>query len=79
MNAEIKKIIGKTIKEVVVGKGVRGPQSQLFLIFTDDTIYEIFSENHISGTSLAKGNIKTALKFVPPENEVVFRFCDDSL
>jgi len=43
MKAEIQKIIGKTIKGVVVAEGFRGPQSQLFLIFTDNTFYEIYS------------------------------------
>jgi hypothetical protein len=42
MKAEIQKIIGKTIKGVVVAEGFRGPQSQLFLIFTDNTFYEIY-------------------------------------
>ena len=42
MKTEIKKIIGKTIQGVAIGEGKRGPQSQIFLIFTDNTFYEIY-------------------------------------
>ena len=80
MNTQIKKIIGKTIKEVVIGKGIRGPQSQLFLIFTDNTFYEIFSDDYFSLTSgPKKGGIKAVLKTLPPLNEMIHHFCDDSL
>ena len=79
MKTEIKKIIGKTIKGVAVGEGSRGTQSQIFLIFTDNTFYEIFSENHISVTSgLKKGGINAVLKSLPPKNEVIYNY-DDSL
>jgi len=75
MKPEIQEIIGKTIKGVVVAKGLRGPQSQLFLIFRDNTFYEIYSDDNISGASQAKkGDIRVVLKSIPPENEVVQRF-----
>ena len=79
MKTENNKIIGKTIKGVVIGGGKRGPQSQIFFIFTDNSFYEIFSENHISVTSgLKKGGINAVLKSLPPNNEVMYN-CDDSL
>lgn len=79
MKNEIKKIIGKTIKGVVIGEGKRGPQSQIFFIFTDNSFYEIFSENHISTTSgLKNGGINAVLKSLPPNNEVMYN-CDDFL
>ncbi len=79
MKTEIKKIIGKTIKGVAVGEGQRGAQSQIFIIFTDNTFYEIYSENQISVASgLKQGGINAVLKSLPPKNEVMYN-CDDSL
>jgi len=78
MKTKIKKIIGKTIKGVAIGEGQRGPQSQIFIIFTDNTFYEIYSENHISVASgLKQGGINAVLKSLPPKNEVMYNY-DDS-
>ncbi len=78
MKTEIKKIIGKTIKGVAVGEGQRGSQSQIFIIFTDNTFYEIYSENQISVASgLKQGGINAVLKSLPPKNEVMYNY-DDS-
>jgi len=36
-------IIGKTIQHIVIKEGDRFPREQFFLVFTDDTHYEIYS------------------------------------
>ncbi len=50
MKHEVKQIIGKKICGVVVKQGTRTPRSQVFLLFTDDTYYEFYSDSDIIGT-----------------------------
>jgi hypothetical protein len=43
MKSAICKIVGKTIAAVVVKEADRAPQTQVFLVFDDDTYFEIYS------------------------------------
>jgi len=50
------KIIGKTLKAVVVSdRNSSGPPSQLFLIFDDDTALEVYGTLHVAGSLLTGG------------------------
>ncbi len=46
--SSLPRVVGKTIAEVVVVQGT-SPRSQLFLLFTDGTYYELYSEAQIDG------------------------------
>ena len=51
--AAVETIIGKTVKHVVVKEGSTPPQSQVFLVFTDDTYYEFYATyGTMSGAAL---------------------------
>jgi len=41
LKAAVADIIGKTIKHIVVKEGDRQPRSQVFLVFTDGSYYEL--------------------------------------
>jgi hypothetical protein len=40
-------IVGKTISGVIVKEGDETPRSQVFLLFTDGTYYELYSDSRI--------------------------------
>ncbi len=41
---------GKTIAHVIIKEGT-SPRAQVFLVFTDSTYYEFYSESPINGSS----------------------------
>jgi hypothetical protein len=50
MNNAIKLIVGKTIKGVIVKERCSGsPRSQVLIVFSDDTHYELYSDATIQG------------------------------
>jgi len=49
MRDAIKEIIGKTVHSVVVSENIRPPRSQVFLVFEDETAYELYGD--ITGAS----------------------------
>ena len=49
---EVAQIVGKTIKHIVAKENpTAGPRYQLFLVFTDDTYYEFWSNEEIEAAS----------------------------
>lgn len=57
----IKKVIGKTIKGVIVTEGAKAPQSQVFFVFSDNTYYELYCSMKISGAGgIDKGGMQEA-------------------
>ena len=54
MKRRIKSVLprlkGKTIAHAIIKEGT-SPRAQLFLVFTDNTYYEFYSESPINGSS----------------------------
>ena len=58
MKAYMNQISGKTIKEVVMRDNEFSPRSQLFLLFSDGTHYELYCHNgQIEGASSVGQNL----------------------
>ena len=71
MRDEIRQIIGKTISGVIVKKSDRYPTSQVFLLFSDDTYYELYGD-HIKGSGgVDRGGRGAVLRYLP-EHKVEF-------
>ena len=65
MKDEIARIAGKPIKHVLVKGSDREPRSQVFLVFTDDSYYELYADDTIHGTgSLSYGGLEHARKYM---------------
>ena len=59
----LKQIIGKTIRGIVISQNTgRGPQYQLFLIFTDNTYLEFYGDIGWS-THLEIGDVETVRQY----------------
>ncbi|MDQ2667267.1 MAG: hypothetical protein M3Z05_14805 [Gemmatimonadota bacterium] len=66
-------LVGKTIANVVMKEGT-GPFAQLFLVFTDDTYYEFYSTESISGGGrLYSGGTPAVLASGKPNEVVLFK------
>ena len=65
MKEGIYEILGKRISGIIVKKAEESqPRSQLFLLFDDNTYYEMYSYSEIIGTSgLASGDRKNVLNY----------------
>lgn len=65
MKDEIRQILGKTISGVIVKKREEHPRSQVFLVFSDGTYYELHGD-HISGTGgVDRGGRDAVLRYMP--------------
>ena len=65
-------LLGKRICGAVVKEGDRLPQMQVFLIFDDDTYYEIYTDSTIYGTGgVDRGGIEHVRQYMPKQ-EIVF-------
>ena len=51
MRGNFDKIIGKTIKHVYCRDNEQAPRGQIFLVFDDDTNFEIYAESGLRGCS----------------------------
>jgi hypothetical protein len=77
MNHEFKRALsqlgGKTIAHVVVKQGVK-PVAQLFLLFTDGTYYELFSDSAVTGAAaLDRGGLPEVLAAGAPNQKVIYQ------
>jgi len=73
MDKALRRLIGKTVAHVIVKEG-SGPSTQLFLVFSDDTYYEFFTDGVLDGASAIDiGDLKTGLAYGAPEQPVVFQ------
>jgi hypothetical protein len=65
-------LLGKRICGAVVKEGDRMPRMQVFLIFDDDTYYEMYTDSSIFGTGgVDKGDIEHVRQYMP-EHPIVF-------
>ncbi len=75
MNTVIKDIVGKTIKGIVVKESVKkNPTSQVFLLFHDDTYYELYCDSVINGAKgINKGGMDAIINYMPG-NEIILEY-----
>ena len=72
MKDAIAEIVGKTIKHVLVKGSDREPRSQVFLVFTDGSYYELYANEEIYGSgSLSYGGLEHARKYMG-YNPIIF-------
>ncbi|MGB8647804.1 MAG: hypothetical protein WCF84_21400 [Anaerolineae bacterium] len=75
MKPEIRQILGKTIKAVVVSEeNAAGPRTQVFLIFTDNTAYEFYGGDFSSAGGLDQGGIEAAVKYAAGSRGRITRY-----
>ena len=61
-------LLGKRICGAVVKEGDRLPRMQVFLIFDDDTYYEIYTDSTIYGTgAVDRGGIEHVRQYMPKQ------------
>jgi hypothetical protein len=76
---DFKTIIGKTIKGVIVkNEHTTGNRSNAFLVFTDNTYYEFYSEAEIRGSGLDEGDFEQAKGYLSGRR-ISFECVDESL
>jgi hypothetical protein len=77
MKPAVKDIIGKTITGVVVKEGPRPnlPRTQVFLIFSDGTYYEFYSDSNITGAGgVDKGGIEEVRQYMSQHHEIIAEY-----
>lgn len=61
---QIKHLVGKTIEAVLTSEGnPHGPSCQVFLVFTDNTIYEFYGSDIHSIKGFEVGDVNTIEKY----------------
>lgn len=80
MRANFKKIIGKTITGVVVKESNFNPRSQVFLIFSDKTSYELWSDAYrIEGNSeIQNYGVEGVRAYMAETHRIVFEAHDET-
>jgi len=75
MKSGAREILGKTIKAIIEKESDDGlpPRSQVFLVFTDGTYFELYSSHSIiCGTNgVDKGGVEEVRAYMP-EHRIVF-------
>lgn len=68
----LSQLLGKRICGAVVKEGDRMPRMQVFLIFDDDTYYEMYTDSSIFGAGgIDQGNIENVRLYMPAQ-KIVF-------
>jgi hypothetical protein len=78
----MKKVLGKTIKGIIVKENTGGskPRMTLHLVFTDDTSYEIYSDESLSfAAGLDGGGMVAARKYMIGKNQPFVNILDVSI
>ena len=63
MKDGIRQIVGKTIAAVVIANNGRRPYHQIFLVFDDETSYEIYGDSFTCAGGLDKMGIERVLRY----------------
>ena len=72
MRGEFNKLLGKTIKGIQVREDATLLSSQLFLVFDDNTYFEIYSDGPINGIQRTyPGDMKTIRSLSPGNSSIV--------
>jgi hypothetical protein len=73
-------IIGKRIKGVVVKEGSQPPKKQIFLLFSDDTYYEIYGNFCKGASGLDRGGLESIRAFGRrPDTQTTFERVNESI
>ena len=65
MKDGLKDIVGKVIKEVVVGKNdQRDPANQVFLVFEDGTMFEVWGPLFSCAGGVDRGGVEEATDYI---------------
>ena len=78
MRDAIRKIVGKRVAGVVVKEAGRSPRTQVFLVFSDGTFYELYGD--IAGAGgLDSGGIEAVRRYLQSEDRriVIDEFAAD--
>jgi hypothetical protein len=60
----LQEVIGKTIRSIVFRSGINiSPETQLFLVFEDDTYFEFYGQEIDFVRSLSEGDITKAMDY----------------
>lgn len=64
MKEGIQYILGKTIEAVVVSdENIRGPWTQVFLVFRDGTALELYGDVFTCASGLDRGGLESAARY----------------
>jgi hypothetical protein len=67
------RMVGKTIAHIVLKEG-QSPESQIFLVCTDDTYYEFYFDAAIDGArAIDPGGLAAAVAYGDPLQNIVFQ------
>lgn len=70
-------LLGKRIAGVVVKERSGPPRFQLFLVFDDDTYYELYSNESVSGAGgIDRGGVAEVLNYMSDSRVVLKTFID---
>lgn len=71
------KLIGKTIKDVIVVNRVEGtPRCQVFILFDDNTHYEFYGDTILPSGGVDKGGKNEILNYIRDSGAFVKRLMD---
>ena len=60
----LQEVIGKTIRSIVFRSGINvSPETQLFLVFEDDTYFEFYGQEIDFVRSLSEGDVTKAMDY----------------
>lgn len=64
MKDGIKQILGKTVSSVIIAENARrSPKSQVFLVFSDGTYFEMWGDSVACAGGIDKGGPETAIAY----------------
>jgi len=66
MKSYIEQIVGKTIAGIVIREADTDPRRKVFLVFTDDTHFELYGQYFAFGKHLYPGGIEYVIKSAEP-------------
>lgn len=80
MKGAFEKILGKRIRGVVVKEGSGSPPNQIFLLFSDNTYFEIYGDIMSGTTGVDKGDLEEVRSYIRgPGREITFESYDDKI
>lgn len=78
MRGNFEKLLGKTIKGVIIKQDNGSPQNQIFILFTDDTYFEIYGDDMRGARGLDVGG-EEAIRAYMPDREIRSEHMDRTL
>lgn len=80
MKGAFDQIVGKRIKGVVAKQSSRPPENQLFLLFSDDTYFEVYGQSMCGCNGIDRGGLETVRNYmVSPERKITLESVDERI